>query len=165
MASGYGRGRKPRGAGRKSTGTSTMAQRRAKARKAAPSRGSGRKPQGAARKATGTGSGAARRGSGRKPQGAARKSTGTSTMAQRRAKARALGEARTGSRGSGRRPQGAGRSAAPKKDTRTRGGQGSDKSGNDQVAFARFVALTPEQQRGLMEKYGKKPRGRSGGRS
>jgi len=155
----YGSGRKPRGAGRKSTGTSTMAQRRAKARKATPSRGSGRKPQGAARKATGTGSGAARRGSGRKPQGAARKSTGTSTMGQRRATARKA----VPSRGSGRRPQGAGRSTAPKKDTRTRGGQGSDKSGNDQVAFARFVALTPEQQRGLMEMYGKKPR-KSGGR-
>ena len=85
------------------------------------------------------------RGSGRKPQGAARKSTGTSTMAQRRAKARKA----VPSRGSGRRPQGAGRTV-PKKDTRTRGGQGGVKGGNDQAAFARFVAMTPAQQRHVM---------------
>ena len=53
-------------------------------------------------------------------------------------------------RGSGRKPQGAKRSTAPKKDTRTRGGQGGVKGGNDQAAFARFVAMTPAQQRHVM---------------
>ena len=38
----------------------------------------------------------------------------------------------------------------PKKDTRTRGGQGGVKGGNDQAAFARFVAMTPAQQREVM---------------
>ena len=41
----------------------------------------------------------------------------------------------------------------PKKDTRTRGGQGSDKSGNDQAAFQRFVNMTPAQQRYVMKQY------------
>jgi len=38
----------------------------------------------------------------------------------------------------------------PKKDTRTRGGQSSDKYGNDQVAFQRFINMTPAQQRYVM---------------
>jgi hypothetical protein len=53
-------------------------------------------------------------------------------------------------RGSGRKPQGAKRSTAPKKDTRTRGGQGGAKGAIDQMAFQRFVRMTPEQQRHVM---------------
>lgn len=41
----------------------------------------------------------------------------------------------------------------PKKDTRTRGGQGSNRSGNDQAAFQRFVNMTPEEQRYVMRQY------------
>ena len=52
-------------------------------------------------------------------------------------------------RGSGRRPQGAGRTV-PKKDTRTKGGQGGAKGAVDQMAFQRFVSMTPEQQRHVM---------------
>lgn len=35
----------------------------------------------------------------------------------------------------------------------TRGGQASDRSGNDQVAFQRFVRMTPAQQRYVMNQH------------
>lgn len=54
----------------------------------------------------------------------------------------------------------------PKKDTRTRGGQGSQRSGMDQVAFQKFVNMTPAQQRYVVSQAKKarvnKPRGKSG---
>ena len=69
-------------------------------------------------------------------------------------------------RGSGRRPQGVGRTV-PKKDTRKTGGQGGKRGGNDQAAFARFVNMTPAQQRYVMSLADgareNRPRGRSGG--
>lgn len=40
---------------------------------------------------------------------------------------------------------------AKKRSTPRRGGQASDKSGNDQVAFQRFVSMTPAQQRHVMK--------------
>ena len=48
-----------------------------------------------------------------------------------------------------RTPKGRG-GTVPKKDTRTRGGQGGARGANDQMAFQRFVSMTPEQQRHVM---------------
>jgi len=53
-------------------------------------------------------------------------------------------------RGSGRKPQGAGRSRPPK---RPNAGSRSNRSGNDQAAFQRFVNMTPEEQRYVMRQY------------
>jgi|ETNvirenome_2_30_1030614.scaffolds.fasta_scaffold04385_4 hypothetical protein len=42
------------------------------------------------------------------------------------------------------------RKPTPKRDTRKTGGQGGAKGANDQMAFQRFVSMTPAQQRHVM---------------